>query len=158
MKKIIKSILFLSLFLSFQIQTSCSKKENIIDLDTDYLNITDVLKYCNRECDEELDLIGESIKVKGYLKRSSYDNKFIYNQYNTKVVVFLIDIRNAKVITIQIMNDSTNISNKLDDIFNEMIYLKGKVSYGYDATSNKGCDKDLFIELFNADDIKIDLK
>ena len=36
-----------------------------------------------------------------------------------------------------------------------MIFLNGKVGYGYDATSNKGCDKDLFIEIFNADDIKI---
>ncbi len=155
MKKETKSILLLSIILSLQIHFSCSKKEEIIDLDADYLTVTDVMEYCKRDCDEELDLIGESVKVKGYLKRSSYNNKFIYNQYYNKVVFFLKDIRNAKVLTIQIMNDSTNISNKLYNVFNEMIYLNGKVGYGYDATSNKGCDKDLFIEIFNADDIKI---
>ena len=113
MKKVIKSILLLSIILSLQIHFSCSKKEEIIDLDADYLTVTDVMEYCKRDCDEELDLIGESVKVKGYLKRSSYNNKFIYNQYYNKVVFFLKDIRNAKVLTIQIMNDSTNISNKL---------------------------------------------
>ena len=155
MKKVIKSILLFSIILSLQILFSCSKNEEIIDLDADYLTVTDVMEYCERECNEELDLIGKSVKVKGHLKRSSYNNKFIYNIFYNRVVFHLEDFRNAKSLTIQIMNDSMNISNKLNNVFNEMIYLNGKVSYGFNASSNKGCDKDLFIELFNADDIKI---
>lgn len=154
MKKETKSILLFSIIVLLLIHFSCSKKEEILDLDADYLTVTDVMEYCERECDEELDLIGEPVRVKGHLKRSLY-NKFIYNQFYNKVVFFLEDIRNAKVLTIQIMNDSINISNKLDNVFDEMIYLNGRVGYGYDVTSNKGCDKDLFIELFNANDIKI---
>ena len=154
MKKVIKSFLIFSIILFLQTHLSCSKKEEILDLNADYLTVTDVIKYCERECDEELDLKGESVKVKGHLKRSLH-NKFIYNQTINKVVFFLKDIRNSKVLTIQIMNDSINIANKLNNVYSEMIFLNGKVLYDDDATSNKGCSKDLFIEIFNANDIKI---
>ena len=154
MKKTIKQILVFSIILFSQILFSCSKKEEVLDLDADYLTVADVIKYCERECDEELDLIGESVKVKGHLKRGSH-NKFIYNQAFNKVVFGLIDIRNSKVLTIQIKDDSINIANKLNNVNSEMIFLDGKILYDNDATSNKGCNKDLFIEIFNADDIKI---
>lgn len=155
MNKVIKSVLLLSIILSLQNFFSCSKNEEIIDLDADYLTVTDVMEYCKRECHEELDLIGESVKVKGYIKQRTYDTNFYYVELN-RLLFNLEDFRNKKDIRIQIMSDSINIMKKLEKVsYNEVVYLNGKVSYGFDLPTNNLCYMDLFIELFNADDIKI---
>ena len=123
MKKVAKSILLLlSIITLLQIHYSCSTNKEIIDLDADYLTVIDVLEYCKRECHEELDLKGESVKIKGYIKRRPYDTNFYYVELN-RLLFNLEDFRNKKNIRIQIMSDSINILNKLDKVsYNEMVY------------------------------------
>jgi len=151
MKTRIKLTILSLLFISGLMNYSCSK-DNSIELNTNYLTVTDVLEYCSRDCGEETDLKGEAIKVKGFLKTDDLGN-FLYNLSPGKLVFILFDIRNSKGITIEILEDSLQIEQKLINLSKEMLLIEGNINYGYIPGSNSGCSNSLYIEIDKAGDI-----
>lgn len=144
-------IVYILIFQSFFLSSSCDKNESI-ELNNIYLTVTDVLKYCSRECGEYQDLKGEPIKIKGYLRVNS-QGQFIKEVTNSKDVFVLNDIRNSKLMRIEIVDDSLEIANKLFQNSEKMVLVSGILNYGFFISSNSHCDNTLFIELDNANNL-----
>ena len=149
-----KYLILKLILISGMVNYSCSK-ENVIELETNYLTVTDVLEYCSVECGENTDLRGEPVKMKGYLKTNDQGN-FLYNFSSGQLVFVLFDIRNSKSITIEILKDSLQIEQKLKILSMDMIYLNSVIKYGYIPSSESGCSNSLYLEIDEIGDIKKD--
>jgi hypothetical protein len=141
------------LILTFIIfNTACTKK-NEIELDVNYLTVTDVLKYCSVECGEDTGLKGESLKIKGHLKTNNR-GEFLYYLSTGQLVFILFDIRNSAGITIEVLEDSLSIEQRLTNMTMDMLYINSTINYGYIPSTESGCSNSLYLEIDELDDIK----
>lgn len=136
------------------VDTGCRKTE-VIDLNADYLSVTDVRYFCSRECHEDLDLDGEPVKVWGHFAPKPYAAKF-YFEYENRLTFDLMDIRTGKGVTIEISFNTPEIKSKLDSFKkDDKIFIHGIVGYGLQLPVNAYCSYHLIIRVIHLEDIKI---
>ncbi len=82
---------------------SCTKLQDDLDLDADYLHAADVLEYCQGNCNETLEWEGADILVKGYVPDVT-DDAAMQELYQ-KQLFYLHDIRNGMFIEVRVVGD-----------------------------------------------------
>jgi len=134
----------------------CSPTEERLALDQSFLNIADVVQYCQGPCDEYAEWEGSNINLKGYLRNAGNDSIQNKNKENNRF--YMIDIRNGLFLEVRVTEDNNAIFDLLSSALkNDLIYLKGK-ALGIKAYNGSECTKGVVIEIDNVTDILINLE
>jgi hypothetical protein len=142
---------FISLFL--MASYSCNKEQAPLELAKDYLFVTDIQQYCQGNCGETSDWEMKAILAKGHVM--GIENDSLMQDYYNNDHFYLKDIRNGVFIEIRIKGDKAGIFSKLyAGQKTDMLFLKGKAE-AVTATSGVDCTKGVVIDLFGANDIRI---
>ncbi len=117
--KIIAGILLFAAVLS-----GCSKKEDLLKLDENYLTVADLLQYCQGSCDETLDWENKTALVTGHVRDIESDS--VKDQYYADSMLFLMDIRNGMFMEIRVTDNKDPIFEKIWNAEKrDVFYIKG---------------------------------
>jgi len=133
---------------------SCSKEEQPLILNEDYLTVADLLQYCQGSCDETLDWEGKEAWVKGHILNFSDDS--IRNKYYNDSSFLLQDIRNGMYMEIRVEENKNPVFEKIWPADHKnLFYIKGTAE-SVIATSVGDCTKGVFLSLTHPDDINFE--
>jgi len=135
---------------------SCEKIDEAGFMDVPYHQIADVKEYCQGACENLYDWENKKIGVKGYIP-GIWDTE-VMNDYKSSARFYLEDIRNGMFISIK-------VDNNLDDIFDSLmvlqkqdeIFIKG-IARPVTANDGTKCEKGVFIEIYDLENIKVNLE
>jgi hypothetical protein len=134
---------------------SCTTQEEDLELNINYLTVSDALEYCQGGCVDLLEWEGSGIWVKGHIP--DLENEEAMNDAYGKGRVFLHDIRNGLFLEVQVTGDKDVIFNFLNGATKQdEINIRGTAG---SVIVNEGdeCMKGLVVLLTSAQDIEINL-
>jgi len=150
----LKNISKVFLFLLVLTALSCNKNEETLILDSVYFNVSDLSQYCSGSCDEIYDWENKPALVKGYVK--GVENDSLMQEFYSKSLFYLEDIRTGVFIEIRITDDKDAIFGKLYSIQKtDMIYMKG-VATPVISDGEGGCIKGMFLLIDSAGSISVE--
>ena len=134
---------------------SCEKQDENLVLDAGYLNVADVLEYCQGSCDGTLAWEGNEVLIKGNIP--DIENEAVMLSYFQEGRYYLHDIRNGMFIEIRIAGDDDAIFQLLSGHEKlDKIYVTGTLEPVIVNHDNE-CTKGVVIILDDARHIKINL-
>lgn len=142
----------LALFCGF---VSCSKLDETLVLNEDYLSVADALEYCQGNCNQVMDWEDSEILVSGNIPDVTNDS--IMMNYFEKSRFYLADIRNGMFIEILVEDDKDAIFEKISNLDKkDKVYIKGTTS-SVIVSEGDDCQKGVVINLVHSDNININL-
>ena len=153
MSKLFKSLAFGLLVL---IMIGCSKENNSISLDQNYLQVADVVEYCQGSCNETADWEQSKTLVKGYLRDVGNDSVWQDNQEKRRF--YLLDIRNGFSLEVRVDGDEDLIFSRLaGTVKSDLIFISG-IANAVIAQEGSDCTKGVVLLVKNDKDIIINLE
>jgi hypothetical protein len=138
-------------FLSTLVLISCQKEQPAIILDQDYLQVADILHYCQGSCDEIQDWENSETLVTGHI--IGIENDSTKNEYLSKGTFYLLDIRNGMYLEVRITEYKEQIFEKIWNAKKTAVFqIKGMLNAVY-AFDNDSCIKGVNILLDHPDNI-----
>ncbi len=129
----------------------CSKQQESLILDKDYLTVSDLLQYCQGSCDELLEWENKDALVKGHIISIGVDS--IMNNYYDDSRLFLLDIRNGKFMEVRIIENKDPIFEKIRIASKKnLFYIKGETE-SIIALTDSECVKGVVLKLSHPNDI-----
>lgn len=150
MKATLKHI---TLFVLLLMASSCSKENEQLVLNSDYLYVADVLEYCQGSCNVQLDWEGSEVLVQGHVM--DVENDSIMQDYMSNSRFYFSDIRNGMFMEIRVTGDEAAIFAFLENIGKQdRLFIRGTAE---SVIVNEGteCMKGVIIELFQAANIQL---
>jgi hypothetical protein len=144
-------ILILAFF--FMGTASCTKQQDDLDLDADYLQVADVLEYCQGNCTEQPEWEGAEILVKGYVPDVA-DEALMQELYQ-KQLFYLNDIRNGMFIEVRVEGDLDAIFAFLAGLIKTDQVLVRGTSQSVIVNEGDECMKGVVILIDNVEHIQI---
>lgn len=149
-----KFYLYLFIILPILFSVSCSKEEQVLDLDNNYLSVSDLLQYCQGSCDETMEWENKDALVKGYIM--SIEDDSVMTDYYNESRVFLQDIRNGMYMEIRVTENKNPVFEKISTANKlSLFYIKGE-TISVNAQKDTECIKGVILELSNPDDINFE--
>ena len=135
---------------------SCSKTQDELVLDSNYLTVADVLQYCQGSCDETDSWEGQTILIAGHLQNANNDSVFQENKDISRF--YLLDIRNGMFLQVQVEGDEEVIFERLSTV-NKMdkIFIRATASPVFAQDGNQ-CTKGVVILLEKLENLQINLQ
>ena len=147
-------LLVFLLVLLFIGMIACNKDEQTLVLNEDFLEVADMLQYCQGSCDETLDWEGKPAWVKGYILNFSNDS--IRTEYYTDSSFLLQDIRNGMLIEIRVEENKDPVFEKIWPADHKsLFYIKGTATAAV-ASSGNECTKGVLLILTDPEDINFE--
>jgi hypothetical protein len=144
------NIIFYLLFIIL----SCSKDQQIVILDRDYLFVADILQYCQGDCDKTDDWENKTAKVKGCIKDIESDAKM--DEYYSKGKFSLEDIRNGMYLEVRVSDNKDDIFEKIGNASKtDYIFIDGILNAVY-GTGDDGCEKGVIVIVSHPDNITME--
>lgn len=132
---------------------SCSKDQQELILDNEYLTVADILQYCQGSCDQTEAWENQTAWVYGNLRDAENDNQMQENYSAGRF--FLIDIRNGMFMEIQVTGNKDAIFEKINIARKEdIVQVKGTLN-AVMATDDSGCKKGVLLLLGDSQNIRI---
>jgi len=134
--------------------TACNKEEQTLILNESFLEVADLLQYCQGTCNEILDWEDEDAWVKGYILNFSNDST--RNEYYNSSSFLLHDIRNGMSIEVRVEGDKDPVFDKIwpADHKNQF-FIKG-IAKAVIAYNDEECTKGVVLSLTNPEDINFE--
>lgn len=134
--------------------SACTKEQEPIVLDADYLTVADVFQYCQGSCDRTYDWESSPILVEGYIL--NFNNDSIRLDYYSKSKFYLQDIRNGMYIEVRVDENKDPIFEKIWPANHKnLFYIKGTAEPVI-ATSVGECNKGVVVSLVHPDNINFE--
>jgi hypothetical protein len=134
---------------------SCEKSNEQLILDDEFLNVADVLEYCQGSCDQELSWENSSVWVKGHVLDIS--NNSVLQDYIERERFFLLDIRNGMLIEVRVEDDKADIFNLLQTLGKQdKLFLK-TTAIALVLNEGNACEKGVFLSVMSVEDIQVNL-
>lgn len=133
---------------------ACSKEEQTLVLDEDFLEVADLLQYCQGSCNETLDWEGKPAWVKGYILNFSNDS--IKDEYYADSSFLLQDIRNGMSIEIRVEENKDPVFAKIWPADHKNLFFIKGTAKAVIATNSGECTKGVVLSLTNPEDINIE--
>ena len=134
---------------------SCSKQDDDLSLDSDYLPVSDVLEYCQGDCGDLLEWEGSEIRVKGHIP--DVEDEEAMNAAYAAGRFYLHDIRNGMFIEIRTGSDKDAIFLFMNSLSKQdEVYIRGVAESVIVNEGNK-CIKGVVLVLNSSQDIDINL-
>ena len=141
------------LVLSFTV-FSCSKQQESLILDKDYLSVSDLLQYCQGSCDEILEWENKDALVKGNIMSIGVDS--IMNDYYDENRFFLQDIRSGRFMEVRIIENKDPIFEKIRTASKKNLFkIKGETE-SVVALTDSECVKGVVLVLSHPNDINFE--
>lgn len=135
------------LFSGILLFVSCNKENEQLVLNADYLQVADVLEYCQGSCSEMLDWEGSEILLKGHVPDVTNDS--IMQDYYDQSRFYLLDVRNGMFMEIRVEDDRDAIFQFLSSLGKQdRIYIRGQASSVIVNEGNE-CHKGVVVEVNN---------
>ena len=144
-------IWFLTLIFS-----GCSKKNDSIALGEQYLQVADVVEYCQTNCDEVASWEQSEVLVKGHLRNVGNDSLWSINQEKSRF--YLLDIRNGFSLEINVEDDQDLIFSRLLMVKkSDLVFITGTAK-AVIAQDGANCIKGVVLLINQDKDIIINLE
>jgi len=139
------------LLILFQLLLSCTKQDENLILNEDFLFVADVLEYCQGPCSEFLNWENNEILVKGYIPNVANDS--IVQEYYDQGRFYFSDIRNGMFMEIRVKEDTDAIFEILNEIQKkDMVFIRG-IAESVIVNEGNECTKGVIIELTKSENI-----
>lgn len=136
------------------ILSACTKEQESVILDSDFLTVADVFQYCQGSCDKTYDWENSALLVKGYIL--NFNNDSIRLDYYSKSKFYLQDIRNGMYIEVRVDENKDPVFEKIWPADNKNLFFIKGTAEPLTATSNGDCTKGVVVSLIHPDNINFE--
>lgn len=134
---------------------SCSKENEPLELNEDYLHVADVMEYCQGSCTDVLEWEGSEILLKGHIP--DVENDSVVMEYYNSSRFYLSDIRNGMFMEVRVMQDKDAIFEILFSLGKQdMCFIMGTTESVIVNEGNE-CMKGVVVEIVKSENIIINL-
>lgn len=141
------------LLIALVLAVACSKKQEELSLNQNYLMVADAFQYCQGSCDIVAPWEEQVILLTGHLLGANNDS--IFQDNKSKSRFYLLDIRNGLFIQIQVEADEEAIFDRLATVRKtDIIYLRGTASAIIAQDVNQ-CTKGVVILIDEIDNLQL---
>ncbi len=134
--------------------SACTKEQEPIIMDADYMTVADVFQYCQGSCDNTYDWENSPILVKGYIL--NFNNDSIRLDYYSKSKFYLQDIRNGMYIEVRVEGNKDPVFEKIWPADQQSLFFIKGTTEPIIATSNGDCTKGVIVSLIHPNDINFE--
>ena len=143
--QILNSKKYLIISLLILLGFSCSKDQDVLILDSEYLSVSDLLQYCQGSCNQTYHWEYNPAMVMGHIK--DIGNVNTMQNYYENNRFFLFDIRTGINMEIKISDDKDAIFDMINTgIKTDLFYIKG-IAEPLTAFTGDGCTKGMVLNL-----------
>ncbi len=130
---------------------SCHKEQQTIILDQDFLQVADILHYCQGSCSDTEDWENAEVLISGHI--IGIENDSTKNEYLLTGKFYLLDIRNGMYLEVNITENKDPIFEKIWNAKKtDEFQIKGRLNAVY-AFDNEKCVKGVNVLLNHSDNI-----
>lgn len=151
-KIIFHSILVICLYFTF----SCTKDQQLLILNKNYIWVADFVNYCQGPCEEITSWENQEAKVKGYVM--GLGNTEEMDNYFEKSEFYLQDIRNGMFMIVKVTNNKETIFAKINLAKKTDLFKVTGIAEPVIASGQDECSKGVVLTINNFDNITIEIQ